>query len=62
MYNDPFLQPATGSSATTLPTIGHLIDGQLVGGGSRSQDVFNPATGKAEKRRAPAPEARLPCQ
>jgi malonate-semialdehyde dehydrogenase (acetylating)/methylmalonate-semialdehyde dehydrogenase len=33
-----------------LPSIGHLIDGQLVGGGSRSQDVFNPATGKAEKR------------
>ena len=34
----------------TLPTIQHLIDGQLVNGGSRSQDVFNPATGKAEKR------------
>ena len=49
MYNDPFLQPATGSS-TTLPTIGHLIDGKLVRGGSRSQDVFNPASGKAEKR------------
>ena len=30
--------------------IGHLIDGKLVQGGSRSQDVFNPATGKAEKR------------
>ena len=48
MYNDPFLQ-ATGS-ATTLPTIGHLIDGKLVAGGSRMQDVFNPATGRAEKR------------
>ena len=34
----------------TLPQIQHLIDGQLVAGGSRSQDVFNPATGKAEKR------------
>ena len=34
----------------TLPLIKHLIDGQLVAGGSRSQDVFNPATGKAEKR------------
>lgn len=34
----------------TLPLIQHLIDGQLVAGGSRSQDVFNPATGKAEKR------------
>ena len=34
----------------SLPSIGHLIDGQLVNGGSRSQDVFNPATGRAEKR------------
>ena len=34
----------------SLPQIKHLIDGQLVSGGSRSQDVFNPATGKAEKR------------
>jgi len=33
-----------------LPQIKHLIDGQLVSGGKRSQDVFNPATGKAEKR------------
>ena len=49
MYNDPFLQTA-GSGSSTLPTIGHLIDGKLVAGGSRSQDVFNPATGRAEKR------------
>ena len=35
---------------TNLPTIQHLIDGQLVNGGSRSQDVFNPATGLPEKR------------
>ena len=34
----------------TLPLIQHLIDGQLVDGGSRSQHVFNPATGKPEKR------------
>ncbi len=33
-----------------LPQIKHLIDGQLVAGGTRSQDVFNPASGKAEKR------------
>ncbi len=33
-----------------LPQIQHLIDGQLVAGGTRSQDVFNPATGLAEKR------------
>lgn len=48
MYKDPFL-PITGTT-TALPTIGHLIDGKLVAGGSRSQDVFNPATGKVEKR------------
>jgi malonate-semialdehyde dehydrogenase (acetylating)/methylmalonate-semialdehyde dehydrogenase len=33
-----------------LPTIGHWIDGQTVLGSSRSQEVFNPATGVAEKR------------
>ncbi|AKV02286.1 Methylmalonate-semialdehyde dehydrogenase [Labilithrix luteola] len=32
-----------------LPSIGHWIDGQNVTGGVRSQDVFNPATGQAEK-------------
>lgn len=36
--------------STTLPTIGHLIDGQRTVGGSRSADVFNPATGQVEKR------------
>ena len=35
---------------SSLPTIGHLIDGKSATGGSRSQDVFNPATGQAEKR------------
>ena len=33
-----------------LPTVQHLIDGQRVSGGTRSADVFNPATGQAEKR------------
>ena len=33
-----------------LPLIQHLIDGQLVNGGSRQADVFNPATGQPEKR------------
>ncbi len=35
-----------------LPTIGHLIDGKLTDGNAnaRSQGVFNPATGKEEKR------------
>ena len=35
------------------PTIAHLIDGKSAQGANpnpRSQDVFNPATGKAEKR------------
>ncbi|MSQ76588.1 MAG: CoA-acylating methylmalonate-semialdehyde dehydrogenase [Rhodoferax sp.] len=35
---------------STLPTIPHLINGERVSGGSRTQDVFNPATGHAEKR------------
>ena len=34
---------------SALPTIGHLINGQVVHGGSRTQEVFNPATGRAEK-------------
>ena len=34
----------------TLPLITHLIDGKATQGGSRSADVFNPATGAAEKR------------
>jgi len=33
-----------------LPTIHHLIDGQLVAGGSRTAPVFNPATGQPEKQ------------
>jgi malonate-semialdehyde dehydrogenase (acetylating)/methylmalonate-semialdehyde dehydrogenase len=35
---------------TQVPTVGHLIGGQITTTGSRAQDVFNPATGKAEKR------------
>ena len=58
MYNDPLLQPATGATST-MPTIGHLIDGKLVGGGSRSQDVFNPATGRPEKRLLLADQATM---
>ena len=40
----------TTSTLPTLPVIGHLIGGQATHGGSRSADVFNPATGQAEKR------------
>ena len=58
MYNEPILQATSGSS-TTMPTIGHLIDGKLVRGGSRSQDVFNPATGKPEKRLLLADQATI---
>lgn len=32
-----------------MTTIGHLISGEIVVEGNRSQDVFNPATGIAEK-------------
>jgi malonate-semialdehyde dehydrogenase (acetylating)/methylmalonate-semialdehyde dehydrogenase len=35
---------------TQITTVGHLIGGQITTHGSRAQDVFNPATGKAEKR------------
>ena len=35
---------------TTLPIVGHLIGGTSITTGERSQDVFNPATGQAEKR------------
>ena len=34
----------------SLPTVGHWIDGQNVSGDHHSQDVFNPATGAAERR------------
>ena len=33
-----------------LPLVGHLIGGKSFTTGERSQDVFNPATGQAEKR------------
>ncbi|MBX3209310.1 MAG: CoA-acylating methylmalonate-semialdehyde dehydrogenase [Labilithrix sp.] len=32
-----------------LPTVGHWIDGQTVLGSQRSQEVWNPATGRAER-------------
>jgi malonate-semialdehyde dehydrogenase (acetylating) / methylmalonate-semialdehyde dehydrogenase len=35
---------------SSLPQIRHLINGSLVAGGTRTQCVFNPATGTAEKR------------
>jgi len=36
-------------SMSSLPLVQHLIDGKLVAGGIRTQEVFNPATGAAEK-------------
>jgi len=44
---------------STLPLVGHLIDGKSVTTGTRAQDVFNPATGKAEKRVLLAPKATV---
>ena len=44
---------------STLPLVGHLIDGKSVTTGTRTQDVFNPATGKAEKRVLLAPKSTV---
>ena len=35
---------------SSLPLVGHLIGGTSFTTGERSQDIFNPATGQAEKR------------
>ena len=35
---------------STLPLIPHYIDGHAVAGAGRTQDVYNPALGVAEKR------------
>ena len=35
---------------SSLPLVGHLIGGKSITTGERSQDVYNPATGQAEKR------------
>ncbi|CAM8667857.1 PutA NAD-dependent aldehyde dehydrogenases [Comamonadaceae bacterium] len=42
-----------------LPTVGHLIGGKIITTGDRTQDVFNPATGQAEKRVLLAPKATV---
>ncbi len=44
---------------SALPLVGHLIDGKSVTTGTRAQDVFNPATGHAEKRVLLAPKATV---
>lgn len=41
------------------PTIGHFIDGKLIPGGEHAQDVYNPATGVAERRVALADQATV---
>jgi malonate-semialdehyde dehydrogenase (acetylating)/methylmalonate-semialdehyde dehydrogenase len=38
------------STSQNLPVVGHLIDGKVITEGTRSQEVFNPALGVAEKR------------
>jgi malonate-semialdehyde dehydrogenase (acetylating) / methylmalonate-semialdehyde dehydrogenase len=42
--------PERARMSQTLPTVGHFIDGQNVTLEGRSQEVWNPATGVAEKR------------
>jgi malonate-semialdehyde dehydrogenase (acetylating)/methylmalonate-semialdehyde dehydrogenase len=44
---------------STLPIVGHLIDGKPVTTGTRAQDIFNPATGRAEKRVLLAPKSTV---
>ncbi len=47
----PTKSPESTRMSQTLPTVGHWIDGQNVTPeGHRSQEVWNPATGVAEKR------------
>jgi len=42
-----------------MNTVGHLIDGQIVTEGKRTQDVFNPATGAASRQVALASVATV---
>jgi len=42
-----------------MTTIGHLINGEIYNDNNRTQDVFNPATGKAEKKVALACKATV---
>ena len=42
-----------------MTTIGHLINGEMYNDNNRTQDVFNPATGKAEKKVALASKATV---
>jgi len=44
---------------SSTPIIGHFINGRHTDGGSRSQNVYNPATGVAEKRVALADKASV---
>lgn len=42
-----------------MTTIGHLINGEIYNDNNRTQDVFNPATGKAEKKVSLASKATV---
>jgi malonate-semialdehyde dehydrogenase (acetylating)/methylmalonate-semialdehyde dehydrogenase len=42
-----------------MTTIGHLINGEIYNDNNRTQNVFNPATGKAEKKVALASKATV---
>ncbi|MFQ3195179.1 MAG: malonate-semialdehyde dehydrogenase (acetylating)/methylmalonate-semialdehyde dehydrogenase [Colwellia sp.] len=42
-----------------MTTIGHLINGEIYNDNNRTQDVFNPATGQAEKKVALASKATV---
>src|SRR5438876_1025271 len=44
---------------TTTPTVGHLIDGQIITDTERTQPVFNPATGQSTTNVALASKATV---
>ena len=40
----------TPKEETVIPTVGHWIDGQLIEDTTRTQPVYNPATGVSERQ------------
>jgi malonate-semialdehyde dehydrogenase (acetylating)/methylmalonate-semialdehyde dehydrogenase len=46
-YRPIFLENIMHNDKSVTSTVGHLIDGQIVADGARTQPVFNPATGQS---------------
>jgi malonate-semialdehyde dehydrogenase (acetylating)/methylmalonate-semialdehyde dehydrogenase len=47
--NESTKEPSMKHDSNVTSTLGHLIDGKRVDGGSRVQPVFDPATGESHK-------------